>query len=67
MWITLAPFAPGLAVAALATWLGMDDPDYLKYWLLFYGANLLVWTVVFYGLATLYVRRRERRGLDVPG
>lgn len=60
-WVILAPVAPGLGVAALAHRLGMNDPDSGKYWLILYGVNLVVWSAVFYGLATIYVRRRERR------
>jgi hypothetical protein len=60
-WVLLAPFAPGLGMAALANRLGMNDPDFGKYWLILYGVNLVVWTAVFYGLATVYVQRRERR------
>ena len=66
VWAALAPFAPGLGVAASTTRLGLNDPSDLKWWLFFYGVNAAVWAVVFYALATLYVRRKERRRAEPP-
>ena len=59
--VLLAPFAPGLGTATLANRLGMNDSDFGKYWLLFYGVNIAFWAAIFYGLATVYARRRKRR------
>ena len=52
MWAALAPFAPGLGVAASTTHLGLNDPSDLKWWLFFYGVDAAVWVMVFYGLVT---------------
>lgn len=44
----------------MANRLGMNDPGFGKYWLIFYGVNLVVWSAIFYGAATVYVWRRQR-------
>jgi len=58
--IVIAPFAPGYGLAVLADQLGMDDRNYMKSSALILVGNTVFWAVVFYGLATVYVRRKER-------
>jgi hypothetical protein len=60
-WVMLAPFAPGIGVAALANQLGMNDPDSGRAGALMFVGDTVFWTAVFYGLATVYVRRQTRR------
>lgn len=59
--VALAPFAPGIGVAALANHLGMNDPDSGRAGVLMFVGDTIFWSAVFYGLATVYIRRRERR------
>ena len=61
-WVMMVPFAPGIGLAALADQLGMltEDRNYAKSSALMFVGDTIFWTAVFYGLATIYVRRRER-------
>ena len=62
-WLVMAPFAPGIGLAALAEKLGMlvEDRNYAKALAFMFVGDTIFWTAAFYGLATVYVRRRGRR------
>ena len=67
-WVMAVPFLPGHGLAVLADQLGMltEDRNYAKSSALMFAGDTIFWAAVFYGLATLYVRRKERRGGAEP-
>lgn len=62
--VAVYAFSPGYFVGMLLEGfvdLGRSEVTEVLGWLLFYAINAAFWVAVFYGVATIYVRRRERR------